>query len=82
MLIVNRYRHQRNCHALQRRELVGKDTGIGAYEAELVVEFVHYQLEERPVDPEELEEVAGWNKLCDVEPELDRQANHKLVTPR
>jgi hypothetical protein len=66
-------------NVLQLRELVTEDTGIRAYKTELVIEFVHYQGEEHPVDSDELEEVGWWNKLCDVKPQLKWKGDHQLV---
>jgi len=65
--------------ALQLCELVTEDMGVRAYKTELIIEFVHYQSEEHPVDSDELEEVGWWNKLCDVKPELDWKGAHQLV---
>lgn len=83
MLLVNRHSYDpMKGDALQLRELVTEDTGIGGYKTELIIEFVHYQGEEHPVDSDELEEVGWWNKLCDVEPELNRKGDHQLVMLR
>ena len=65
--------------ALQLCELVTEDPGIQRYKTEVIIEFVHYQGEEHPVNSYELEKVGGWNKLCNVEPELNGKGDHQLV---
>ena len=57
--------------ALQTFELFRKDLGVGTDKAELVVEFVHDEFEEGPVEAHESYQVSGRKVAGDVRPDFE-----------